>query len=64
MPEFLEKALSKEASKKGFTGKRADRYVYGAMNNQGVMHGNKITSKGRAMERKHMRDSAKSSTKR
>lgn len=35
MPKAMEKALKKEAKKKGFTGERADRYVYGAMENRG-----------------------------
>jgi hypothetical protein len=30
MPKFLEDKLKAEAAKKGFKGKRADRYVYGA----------------------------------
>ena len=53
MPAFLEKALEKEAVKRGFRGKRVNRYVFGAMNNLGAVHGNKITAKGRAMQRKH-----------
>lgn len=53
MPKFLEDALKKAAAKKGFSGKRADRYVYGAMNNMGAMKGNKETNLGKAMERKH-----------
>ncbi len=53
MPKFLEDALKKAAAKKGFSGKRADRYVYGTMNRMGAMHGNKTTALGRAMERKH-----------
>lgn len=53
MPEFLERRLKSEASNKGFTGKRADRYVYGAMNNMGAMRGSKVTAKGRAMQKKH-----------
>lgn len=56
MPKFLEKALKAEASKKGFSGKRADKYVYGAMNNMGAMQGNKETAKGEAMQEKHERD--------
>ena len=56
MPQFLEKALQAEAAKKGFTGARADRYTYGAMNNMGAMHGNKITAKGEAMQKKHDAD--------
>ncbi len=53
MPKFLEAALEKSADKKGFTGKRKARYVYGAMNNQGAMRGNRETAKGAAMQRKH-----------
>jgi len=53
MPEFLEKQLKKAAAKKGKSGKAADRYVYGAMNNMGAMKGNKETAKGRAMQKKH-----------
>lgn len=53
MPAFLEKALEKEAVRKGFRGKRLKRYVYGGMNTAGAMHGNKETAKGRAMQRKH-----------
>lgn len=53
MPQFLEDKLRASASKKGFTGRRAARYIYGAMNNLGAMMGNKETAKGRAMQRKH-----------
>lgn len=53
MPLFLEANLKKEAAKKGFAGKRADHYVYGAMNNSGAMRGNKETPKGKRMEKKH-----------
>ena len=53
MPAFLEKKLKSEASKKGFTGRKAARYVYGAMNNMGAMHGSKETAKGRSMQKKH-----------
>jgi len=53
MPAFLEAKLKAQAAKKGFTGKRADRYVYGAMNNMGAMRGSKETSKGRRMQAKH-----------
>ena len=35
MPKAMEKALKKEVKKKGFTGERADRYVYGAMRASG-----------------------------
>ena len=53
MPKFLERKLASEASKKGFTGRRAARYIYGAMNNMGAMRGNKITAKGERMQKKH-----------
>jgi hypothetical protein len=53
MPAFLEAKLKKEAAKKGFTDAKADRYVYGAMNNMGAMGGSKETAKGRRMEKKH-----------
>lgn len=56
MPKFLEDKLKQEASKKGMTGKKADHYVFGAMNNLGAMRGNKETKKGVAMERKHNAD--------
>lgn len=59
MPAFLEKKLRAEAKKKGLTGKRADEYVYGAMNNMGAMHGNKETAKGLAMDKKHSKDMKK-----
>jgi hypothetical protein len=51
MPRFLEAKLRKNVPK----GVDPDRYVYGAMNNMGAMRGNKITKKGRAMQRKHDR---------
>jgi len=35
MPKKLERKLKKEAKKKGLTGKRADRYVYGTMRKLG-----------------------------
>jgi hypothetical protein len=53
MPRFLEDKLKAQAQKKGFKGKRAARYVYGAMNNMGAMRGNKETPKGAEMEVKH-----------
>ena len=53
MPEFLEKKLRQEAAAKGFTGRRADRYVYGGMNTAGAMRGNQETAKGAEMQRKH-----------
>lgn len=53
MPKFLERELENSAEKKGFTGRQKDRYVYGAMNNMGAMHGNRTTAKGAAMQAKH-----------
>ena len=53
MPQFLEQELAKSADKKGFTGRRKARYVYGGMNNMGAMHGNRETAKGAEMQRKH-----------
>ena len=35
MPEKLERALKREAAKRGYSGKRADRYVYGTMRKTG-----------------------------
>lgn len=56
MPKFLESKLKREAAARGFTGKRADRYVYGAMNNMGAMRGSVETAKGARMDAKHARD--------
>ena len=35
MPKKLEEKLKKQAKKKGFSGERADAYVYGTMRKQG-----------------------------
>ena len=35
MPKKMEKRLKREAKSKGFSGKRADRYVYGTMRKMG-----------------------------
>lgn len=56
MPKFLEDKLRSEAKAKGFSGKKADRYVFGAMNNLGAMRGSKETAKGKRMDVKHKRD--------
>ena len=53
MPRFLEERLRAQAAKKGYTGDRADKYVYGTLNSIGAMHGSETTDKGREMERKH-----------
>lgn len=37
MPKKMEKALAKQARKKGYKGKRAKRYIYGTMNKKGMM---------------------------
>jgi len=59
VPKFLENKLEAEAGKKGFTGKRKARYVYGTLNNLGAMRGSEVTKKGLAMERKHRADQRK-----
>ena len=48
MPAFLEAKLKKEYGAKS-------KIPYMVMNKLGAMRGNKITAKGRAMERKHQR---------
>jgi hypothetical protein len=53
MPAFLEAKLKSAAAEQGFSGKKADRYIYGAMNNMGAMRGNKETAKGARMQKKH-----------
>lgn len=59
MPKFLEDRLEAAAEAKGKTGKEADRYVYGTLNNMGAMHGSKETAKGKAMDAKHAADMKK-----
>ncbi len=59
MPKFLENRLRAQAAKEGKTGRAADRYVYGAMNNMGAMHGNQETAKGARMDAKHARDTGR-----
>lgn len=59
MPVFLENALRHEGRKHGFTGRKLDQYVYGAMQNMKVIRGNKETVKGQRMEAKHLRDQKK-----
>ena len=41
-----EEALKASAKKKGYKGRRAAGYVYGALNNMGMMHGNQPTARG------------------
>lgn len=57
MPNFLEKKLKKEYGEN-------NPAVYGTMNKIGAMKGNKITAKGRAMEKKHAKDIKKVAIKR
>lgn len=45
MPKRLERKLKQVAASKGYTGRRADNFVYGIMNKEGFMHGNKPTGK-------------------
>jgi len=61
VPKFLEAILAKAAARKGLKGPRAKAYVYGTMQNIGAMRGSKETAKGRAMERKHQRDTGHAS---
>ena len=56
MPKFLEDRLRSQAANKGLSPKQADRYVYGAMNNLGAMHGSVETAKGQRMDAKHSAD--------
>lgn len=46
MPQFLEEKLKKEYGNNPHA-------IYGTMNKIGAMRGNKVTAKGRAMQRKH-----------
>lgn len=41
-----EAAIMAEARRKGLKGERAQHYIYRALNNAGMMHGNKPTKKG------------------
>lgn len=50
MPAFLEEKLKKEYGAKS-------SIPYAIMNSIGAMHGSKETDKGRAMAKKHSRDS-------
>ena len=49
MPEFLEKKLQKEYPNNPHA-------VWGTMNKLGAVKGNKITAKGKAMQKKHDAD--------
>ena len=52
MPAFLEAKLKKQYGAKS-------AIPYKIMNKLGAMRGNKETAKGRAMERKHLKDKGK-----
>ena len=47
-----EKSLRASARKKGLSGARADRYVYGTLNNLGLKKGNKTTRRGASKAKK------------
>lgn len=57
MPRFLENKLKAEYGDNS-------KIPYMVMNKLGVMHGNKETAKGRAMEQKHLSDQRKKSIRR
>ena len=60
MPKQIEAVIRRSAEKKGLTGRRADAYTYGTLNDIGAVHGNKETAKGAKMEKKYIRDHGKS----
>jgi hypothetical protein len=43
-----EAALKSSAVKRGLSGERADRYIYGTLNKLGLKSGNKTTPRGAA----------------
>lgn len=53
MPKELEDSLKREYEAKGKSGKDLNHAIFGTMNRLGAVHGNKITAKGIAMDRKH-----------
>lgn len=56
MPEFLEKKIEASEEKRGVPAKRARSIAFATMNKRGLVHGSKITAKGRQMEKKHASD--------
>jgi len=56
-PKFLENILKKEYGKRSAT-------PYKVMNKMGAMKGNKETAKGRAMTKKHLKDTVSKTYKR
>ena len=63
MPKEIEKQFRASADKKGLTGEKADRYVFGGMNAKGFMKGSETTPKGAAAEAKFNKDHGKSEPK-
>jgi hypothetical protein len=56
MPKFLEDKLHASALRRGFSGARADRYTFGAMQNLGFMRGPNETPAGRIAQMRHQHD--------
>lgn len=52
MPKKVEERLKRQAQKKGLTGERADAYVYGTMQERGLMPKKKGGSKRRKKRKK------------
>jgi hypothetical protein len=50
-----ERALMASARARGFKGARAKRYVFGTLNNIGLMRGSKVTPRGRSPAHKGRR---------
>lgn len=48
MPKELEEKLKRSGKKKGFVGKRLNKYIYGTMNKLGLMKGNKTSKKSKS----------------
>lgn len=47
----MESHIRESGRKKGLKGKKLEGYVYGRLNNEGYMHGNKVTAKGRKVKK-------------
>ena len=60
--DTAEKALKASAKRKGLTGRRADAYTFGTLNNIGLKRGNKTTARG-AQPSRTATAAAKASTK-
>lgn len=48
MPKKLEQALKREAAKRGYSGERADRYVYGTLRKTGWKPSTQKKGKGKS----------------